>query len=249
MATSDENVHLAGLGEELRHLRRRFRAIARSVLVGLLVLGSWAPASRAETVVVDRALVRFSAPELGGTRSPEFVFARELHFEARLAALRDRGYAGGAEGFLPMHLEQALEQHIGEVLLSRLPISPAPSAAEIEAQTRAAREQLISELEGGAVTLEAARARSGLSERRLAALFRRKALASLYLDRMVTPMLRPSRALLYRLHQEGKTPFSEVEFETAEPALRNFYVRRELSQALSAFYQAARPRLTVELLE
>lgn len=222
---------------------------ARSVLVAVALTSALGSELRAETTLVDRALVRFSAPELGGTRTPEFVFARELHFEARLVALRDRGYGAAAGAFLPMHLEQALEQHIGEALLSRLPISPAPTDAEVEEQTARAREQLLSELEGGGAALERVRLLSGISARRLAALFRRKALASLYLDRMVTPMLRPSRALLFRLHQENRTPFSDVDFETAEPALRNYYVRRELALALAAFYQAARPRLTVDILD
>ena len=53
----------------------------------------------AEPVLVDRAVVRFEAPETGGARRPRFVFERELSFEARLEALADPDR--GALGDLP----------------------------------------------------------------------------------------------------------------------------------------------------
>ena len=41
--------------------------------------------------VVDRAVVRFFAPETGGTAHPRFVLERTLAFEARLEAMAERG--------------------------------------------------------------------------------------------------------------------------------------------------------------
>ena len=60
------------------------------VLIGVL---AWAAAAAGAagnaTTLVDRAVVRFDAPETGGIAHPRFVFERELAFEARLEALGD----------------------------------------------------------------------------------------------------------------------------------------------------------------
>ena len=54
-----------------------------------------------ESVLLDRVAVRFTAPETGGIAKPQFIFERELAFEARLEALTDgRPRAPGpADGF------------------------------------------------------------------------------------------------------------------------------------------------------
>ena len=55
-----------------------------------LAAAAWLAASalpaalHADPVAVDRAVVRFAAPETGGARHPRFVFEQELSFEARL---------------------------------------------------------------------------------------------------------------------------------------------------------------------
>src|SRR5262245_35682425 len=45
---------------------------------------------------VDRVAVRWYAPETGGVNHPQFVFERELAFEARLEAFTDPDPEGGA---------------------------------------------------------------------------------------------------------------------------------------------------------
>ncbi len=62
----------------------------RSLAFGLALFSCGLAGSLgAEPVLVDRAVVRFEAPETGGARRPRFVFERELAFEARLEALSD----------------------------------------------------------------------------------------------------------------------------------------------------------------
>ena len=97
----------------------------RSALLFLLAGSSvlfGASAALGEPVPVDRVAVRFTAPELGGPRSPRFVFERVLAFEACVAALE----AGERGAFRERHVSSALERHVAETLLSSLRIEPEP---------------------------------------------------------------------------------------------------------------------------
>src|SRR6187551_705418 len=97
----------------------------------------------AEPVVVDRAVVRFEAPETGGTRHPRFVFERELSFEARLEALADPDRAAlGDAPYRDRHVTAALDRHIAETILGTLRIEPEPTRVEIERQSQLARRLL-----------------------------------------------------------------------------------------------------------
>jgi hypothetical protein len=79
-------------------------------------------------------------------------------------------------------------------------------------------------------------------------LFQRQARASLYLDRMVSPMLAPSDAELRALYRSERTPFRDAPFETILPGLRRWYVSTRLQTALAAYYQNARSRLRIVIL-
>jgi hypothetical protein len=212
--------------------------------VGLCV-GLIAPLGRAEPVRVDRAVVRFSAPELGGVRSPRFVLGRLLAFEARLEALADSDRSGVA--YRERHLSAALERHVAETLLAGLRIDPEPTPPELAQQTDAAR-RLMAERAGGIAFVEEAARAEGVSQRELYVLFQRQARASLYLDRMVSPMLAPSDAELRALYRSERTPFRDAPFETILPGLRRWYVSTRLQSALAAYYQNARSRLRIVIL-
>src|SRR6185436_18981215 len=112
---------------------RRGRASALWLAVMLApVLASGAPAP------VDRAAVRFDAPETGGIARPQFVFERELAFEARLEALGDPDRSERASPYLDRHVRAALERHVAEELLSHLAMDPEPSPEEIKRRGSAA---------------------------------------------------------------------------------------------------------------
>jgi hypothetical protein len=218
-----------------------------AALVPVLALAVLPCASAAgEPILVDRTVVRFSAPELGGSRAPRFVSARNLALEARLEALADPDRTPGVP-YRERHVSAALERHVAETLLANLRIEPEPTADELRAQSDAAR-RLAEERAGGAENLaEAARA-EGIGQRELVELFQRQARASLYLDRMVAPMLAPSDAELRILFRNERTPFREAPFETVLPGLRRWYVSTRLQAALAAYYQNARSRLRVVFL-
>jgi hypothetical protein len=199
----------------------------------------------AEPLLVDATVVRFTAPELGGPRSPRFITARMLAFEARIEALADPDRTG--EAYRERHVSAAIERHIAETMLASLHIEPEPSADELRAQAEAAR-HLVEERVGGTAELDAAAAAEGLGRRELDTLFQRQARASLYLDRMVAPMLAPSDAELRALFRNEKTPFRDAPFETVLPGLRRWYVSTRLQAALAAYYQNARSRLRITFL-
>src|SRR5262245_1107551 len=210
-----------------------------------LALACVALPARAESIEVDRAVVKFTAPELGGPRAPRFVFARVLAFEARVEALADPDRQGVA--YRERHVSAALERHVAETLLASLRIDPEPSTTALRAQADAAGRRMEERAGGRDALLEAAQA-EGISERELVGIFLRQARASLYLDRMVAPMLAPSDAELRALYRNERTPYRDAPFETILPALRRWYVATRLQEALAAFYQNARARLEIVVL-
>lgn len=202
-----------------------------------------------EPIVVDRAVVRFTAPETGGVASPRFVFERELAFEARLEALADDTFTQTAElPYLDVHVRAALERHIAETILETLEVTPQPTPADIRRRVNGAQAALAQRV-GGNEALEAAARAEGLGQAEVFRVLQRQARASLYLDRMVAPMLRPSEAELRVLHQSGRTPFTKQAFEDIAVPLRRWYVSRRLSAALVDYYEGARSRLSLHVLE
>jgi hypothetical protein len=200
------------------------------------------------TVGIDRIAVRFSAPEMGGVDYPRFIFARVLAFEARLEALADGAFRPSDAGpYTDQHLEAALERHVAETILEGLDVSPAPSPADIAARVQSARLS-IAVRAGGAQALDRAAQLEGLEPHEVLRIVQRHARASLYLDRMVAPMLEPSDPELRGIHQSGRTPFSKQPFEEAEPALRRWYVARRLREAVLNYYEGSRFRVQVTVL-
>jgi len=228
-------------------LSRRSLAPLFAVALGLSLWGlAWT--ARAEPVVVDRVVVRLIAPETGGVRSPRFISQRVLAFEARLEALADPDrIPGDQRPYRDRHVRAALERHITETLLASSHIDPEPRDAELTRQTRAARLMLIERI-GGVQALQAAARAEGIENREILSILRRRARASIYLDRMVTPMLKPSEAELRNIHRTVRTPFQDKPFDQIESALSRWYVSRRLYAALASYYQNARSRVEVTII-
>jgi hypothetical protein len=221
------------------------RFVRLSLRVGVLAC-SFVGAARAEPVLLERAVVRFSAPETGGVQRPRFIYERTLAFEARVEALAAQDRASDAP-YRERHVSAALERHVSEVLLSSLRIEPEPTAALLERQVELARKVLSDRVGGEALLLEAQRA-EGISNSELSKVLRRQARASLYLDRMVAPMLRPSDAELEAIQRSAPAALQNEPFARARPLLLRWYVSRRLSSAMASFFQEARSRITITLL-
>lgn len=209
---------------------------------------SAAPSILPDTALVDRVVVRWYAPETGGVGKPQFVFARELSFEARLEALADPD--PDQPTYRDRHVRAALDRHVAETLLASLTTVPEPTIAEIAQRAEDARKVLEQRIGGGDPSvghdrlLDAASA-EGMSSDELDGLLRRQAKASLYLDRMVAPMLDPTELELLALHRSGQTPFSNRPFDEVKERMRRWYVAVRLAQALETYYQNARSRVTI----
>jgi hypothetical protein len=221
------------------------RSVWLSLRAGLLAL-CLVGAVRAEPVLLERAVVRFHAPETGGVQRPRFIYERTLAFEARIEALAAQDRSSDTP-YRERHVSAALERHVSEVLLSSLRIEPEPTAALLERQVELARKVLSDRVGGEALLLEAQRA-EGISNAELSKVLRRQARASLYLDRMVAPMLRPSDAELEAIQRSAPAALQNEPFARARPLLLRWYVSRRLSSAMASFFQEARSRVTISLL-
>src|SRR5262249_15897453 len=137
--------------------------------------------------------------------------------------------------------------HIAETLLASLPVMPLPTPREVGQRAEAARAILEQRVHGRDRLIGAAAA-EGISAEELDAMLRRQARASLYLDRMVAPMLEPNRAELRDLYRAGATPFKGKPFDEAEPAIKRWYVGQRLGQAVDTYYQNARTRVSISVM-
>jgi hypothetical protein len=218
------------------------RLLALASLLGCSVCG----VARAEPIAFDRTVVRFYAPETGGVQRPRFISERTLAFEARVEALAAQERSTD-EPYRERHVSAALERHVSEVLLSSLRIEPEPTEALLRRQVELARKVLNDRVGGEALLVDAQRA-EGISGAELSALLRRQARASLYLDRMVAPMLRPSDAELEAIQRSAPAALQNESFARARPLLLRWYVSRRLSSAMASFFQEARSRVTITLL-
>jgi hypothetical protein len=227
------------------------RLVAWLVPLSLVALVAGAASVHAQdtsprAVLLDRVAVRWHAPETGGVEKPQFIFERQLAFEARIAGLADPDLE--AAPYTDRHIRAALERHIAETLLSHLPVLPAPTAPEIAARAEAARAVLEQRVRGRDKLIAAAKA-EGLGSDEIDALLRRQARASLYLDRMVAPMLEPSEPELRALlATPGATPFSGQPYDKVALGLGRWVVAQRLGDAIATYYQTARSRVVVTIV-
>jgi hypothetical protein len=219
-----------------------------AALAGLALLALSSAAGAAEPPLVDRVVARFEASELGGPSRPRFVFERELAFEARLEALAEKKRGFVLTGpYEERHLRAALERHVTEEILRSLPVDPPVTPEDVRRRSITATLMLEQRVDGRDNLLEAAIA-EGLEEGDLQELVSRQARASLYLDRMVAPMLDPSDAELREVLRSEPTPFRGRPFDEVAMRLRHWYVGERLVSALASFFQGARARIRIVLV-
>jgi hypothetical protein len=231
--------------------------IARAALVAVL-LATTASVQReasatesAPHAVLDRAVVRFYAPETGGTAHPRFIDQRVLAFEARLEAMAERP-DGNGDGYEERHVHAALEHHVGEEMLASLahkliggsPPSRRPTDEELARVGKDLSGALFDRL-GGKAHVEAAATAEQLEPEELEAILRRQALAAWYLDRAVSPILQPSEEQLREVYRTSAHPFRGRPFEEVRADLTRWFVVERVRVAETAFYQGARTRVVV----
>jgi hypothetical protein len=237
-----------------RARRTAARIIAAAVWAGcvaLLGLPCLARGEVAAPVVLDRAAVRFYAPETGGTAYPRFIFERTLAFEARLSAM-----AGGSDAAGPSYDERdvrdALEHHVAEEILSSLadrliadsPPERRPAPGVLDALARDIGHAFVEQLGGRPRIDDAARAER-IDGVEVEAIVRRRAMAAWYIDRALTPILHPSDEQLRDVFRTSAHPYRGRPFKEVHDALARWFVVERVRAAESAFLQAARSRVRI----
>lgn len=206
-------------------------------------------ADAAKRVLLDRVVVRFDSSELGGPSRPRYIFERQLAFEARIEALVEGQRTGIRlqSDYTERDVRTALERHVIEEILANMPIYPNPTTEEVRQRSIATMVSLQNELGGRKNLLDAAFL-EGMEDEDINAYVLRRARASLYLDRMVAPMLNPTRAELLEVLRTQTTPFKGKQFDDVEQQLRNWYIADRLNTALSAYFRSARARIRITVI-
>ena len=197
----------------------------------------------AERRAVDSVAVRFYAPETGGAARPLFVTERVLAFEARIEALTE-SFHDAKLPYLERHARAALEHHVAEEMLSRLPLEHAPPAAELEKMIAEVGQALITRI-GGTQTMALAAEAEGIAPVEIDAMLRRQARAAIYIDRSISPILKPSDDQLREVYRTAAHPYRALSFAEAHVDLERWFVAERIRVAESAYLQTARTRVKI----
>ena len=225
-------------------MSRRAAPFLLGVLLAMTSAGSTS-AQAPDRAVVDRITVRFYAPETGGSARPRFITERVLGFEARLEAMFEK--SGQIDSYEERHVRAAMEHHIAQEMLARLPLDRPPSAQDLAQVFDEVGQALIARVGGREALLAAART-EGIDPVEVNALLQREALAAMYIDRAISPILRPTDEQLREVYRTAPHPYRGVRFEQARAPLSHWFVAERLRAAQSAFLQSARARVKIVLV-
>jgi len=224
----------------------------------LLALTLWAPSAQAQPsparAIVDRAVVRFYAPEVGGTAQPRFVSERTLAFEARLEAIADRP-DGLGDGYDEHQIRSALDHHVTEEMLVSLAHKliegslpgQRPSQADLAQVQQDLSAALFDKL-GGQARVEAAARAELLDAPEVEAMLRRRALAAWYIHRAIAPILQPTEEQLREIFRTGAHPYRGQDFEQARAGLRRWFIIERVRATESSYLQAVRSRVRIVVM-
>ncbi|MBX7197712.1 MAG: hypothetical protein K1X94_37040 [Sandaracinaceae bacterium] len=218
----------------------------RSAWLGAVLVASLLSTSevRAAGIVADRAVARFSDPEAAdATAAQKFVMMRELVLEAWLVAYERT--PAGSPSIDDKSLRIALDRHVIEAVLGARPL-PSAWEAKVGKETADVERAEVLALGGksrfGELLVRATgNAEGGAAE--LAAIWKRRARAELYLEAAVGLTYEPSEGELHAVHAKllGSAPF--------EPTLVRAYARTmKLREGAQAYHQAVRSKLRLEIV-
>jgi hypothetical protein len=218
----------------------RFAAIA--------VIGGVAASARAETdpgALVDRAFVRYVSPETGGGARPRFLMEHEAAFFARVEALIEEGAING--DFMDRFGRVAVDRIIAEDMLASLQVERGVEPPELPKLTREARETLEARVGGANALLRSMKA-EGITDLELEGLLRRRARATYYVDRAISPITKPPEDELYNAFRTLAHPYRTMKYEEGRQRFARWYAYERLRTLEIDFVQSARSRLAVTYL-
>lgn len=221
--------------------------IARGVFLAALACSSLFAAgpARADGVVVDRVAARCTVPETGGPTKPRFVTERELRFWARVEATIDEGTA--PPDFYARYARTALDRFVAEDMLASLLVERGAEPSDLPKSAVEAREELEARVTGPAKLAELMKA-DGISEAELGAFMRRRVRATVYVDRAISPILKPAEDEVFQGFRTMPSPFRTLAYEEARGRFVRFYVHERFRSLSLDFVKSARARLTLTVL-
>jgi hypothetical protein len=227
---------------------RRARGWATAALVALeLSLGI---ATRAPAATLDRTVARFLDPEAANASSARrFVTMRELVVESWLATF-ERSATAPASTLSERIVRSAFERHVIEALLGERALPAAAEARVDELATEARRVEVV-EVGGEARLARALELATGAKDggaSELAAVFRRRARAELYLEIAVSQPIRSSDAELRSAFLGAPEELTRLGFDGALPLLRAYVRSVRLRELAQSYYQAVKGRLHLEVV-
>jgi hypothetical protein len=228
----------------------RFAACA-ALFFGAPIAGAEPDSAPHGPSIVDRVVVRFYAPELGGAQEPRFISERTLAFEARLEAMAENP-EGIGDGYDERRVRQALDHHVsgeiaatlGHKLITGLPPSRRPSQDELSTVRAKLTSALFEKLGGQDRVRSAARA-EGLDAAEFDEFMEKQALAAWYIDRAVTPVLQTSEEQLREVYRTAAHPYRGRRFDEIRAPLERWFIVERVNAAESTFFQALRSRVRV----
>jgi len=197
------------------------------------------------STTVDRIAVRYSVPETGGATKPRFVTERELRFWARIEATIDEGSAPA--DFYVRYARTALDRFIAEDMLASLLIERGAEPPDLPKAAEGAREELETRLPAASRLTDLMKL-DGISETELMAFMRRRVRATTYVDRVISPILKPGEDEIFQGFRTMPSPFRALAYEDARSRFLRFYVHERFRSLSLDFVKGARARLMLTIL-
>ena len=217
--------------------------LACALFAGLAATSTPVAHATGKRITFDRAAVRFTAPETGGSSSPRFLFDRQVAFLVRVEALMEDGQL--SDDYIDRHLRPTVERHIAEQLLAALQVrsEEPPRLPDLVAGARRDLEEQI-----GAERFTACLAAEGITDGELEMMLRDRARAMTYVDREVTPLLQPSESELYAAFRSAVHPYRAAKYEAVRAKFLRWYVLTRFRTLTLDYLQGVKSRTTIVYL-
>jgi hypothetical protein len=194
---------------------------------------------------LDRAAVRFTAPETGGLTRPQVFTERELACLARIEALIEEHTV--TADYADRYRRAVTQRAIGEELLAALQVARGSEPRNLPALTGQLRRD-IEERVGGAETLSAALRAEGVASEELDHWLRQRVRAGSYADANIAPLFSIAEDELFGLYQASEHPFKGRTFADARSDFMRFVASERLRRIATEYLQSARSRVVVSYL-
>jgi hypothetical protein len=218
------------------------------LLIAALAIGS-VPLGLASAATLDRTVARFLDPEAANASAARrFVTMRELVVESWLAGLEKTSATPSALD--DRVVRAAFERHVIEALLGERALPPSAEARVDELAAQARRVEIV-DLGGEARLQKACELATGSKDgaaAELAAIFRRRARAELYLEIAVAQPVQPSDVELRAAFAKAPEEITKLKFDAAVPLLRAWVRSARLRELSQSYYQAVKGRLHLEIV-